>query len=167
MNNQDGIVITRVFDAPRERVWNAWVNPDMVKKWWGPKNFTAPSIKIDLRVGGKYIYCMRGPKGSPWDKNLYSAGIYKEISPNEKLVITDYFSDEKGNKTSPTDHGLAMDMPEEMNVTVLFEDAGTGKTKLSIVYPRPASDAQFSAMKKSGLEEGWGTSLDKLAESVE
>ncbi len=166
MNNQnDGIVITREFNAPRELVWNIWIKPDMVKKWWGPKDFTAPSITIDLRIGGKYIYCMRGPKGSPWDKNLYSAGIYKEIVPNEKLVLTDYFSDEHGNKTTPIEHGLATDMPEEMNVTVLFEDTGAGKTKLSIIYPRPASDEAFAAMKKSGLEEGWATSLDKLAEA--
>lgn len=161
-----GIVIERVFDAPKELVWKAWTDPEMVKKWWGPKHFYAPSIKIDLRVGGKYIFCMHGPKDSPYDKNLYSAGIYKEIVPNEKLVVTDYFSDENGNKTNPTEHGLSTDMPGEMEVTVLFEDIGNGKTKLSIVYPKPESEAQFEAMKKSGMEEGWGTSLDKLADAL-
>src|SRR5437879_13910376 len=95
------IVIERVFDAPREKVWEAWTTPEMVKKWWGPEGFTAPSIKIDLKVGGKYIYCMHGPVGSEWDKDMYSAGEFKEIVPNEKIVTTDYFSDEHGNKMNP------------------------------------------------------------------
>ncbi|HXL81520.1 MAG TPA: SRPBCC domain-containing protein, partial [Pyrinomonadaceae bacterium] len=53
------LVITRFFDAPRELVWQAWTDPKQLVKWWGPKNFTAPVAKIDLRVGGKYLYCMR------------------------------------------------------------------------------------------------------------
>ena len=166
MNNEDGIVITRVFNARRELVWKAWTDPEMVKKWWGPKDFYAPSIKIDLRVGGKYIYCMHGPKDTQFDVDMYSAGVFKEIVPMDKLVITDYFSDKGGNKVSPASMGLPSDMPVEMNVTVLFEDAGIGKTQLSILYLRPAFDLAFAAMKNSRMEEGWATSLDKLAESL-
>lgn len=167
MENKDkGIVISRVFDAPREAVWNAWTTPEMVQKWWGPQYFTAPSIKIDLRVGGKYIYCMHGPAGTDFDKDMYSAGIFKEIVPQEKLVVTDYFSDSEGNKLDPTTHGLSSDMPAEMNVVIKFEDAPGGKTKFTIEYPRPESDAQFEAMLKSGMEEGWSTSLDKLAAAL-
>ncbi len=77
MSDKKGIVIERIFDAPRELVWRAWTDEEMTKKWWGPKDFTAPSIKIDLKVGGKYVFCMRGPKGSEWDKDMYSAGVYK------------------------------------------------------------------------------------------
>lgn len=160
------IVIERVFNAPREKVWEAWTTPEMVKKWWGPAGFTAPVVEIDFRVNGKYLYAMHGPEGTQFDKDLYSAGIFKEIVPLERLVITDYFSDEKGNKTSPTEHGLKSDMPEEMTVVVLFEDAGDGKTKLSIVYS-PESQQQYDAMIASRMEEGWGTSLDKLATVVE
>ena len=163
--NKKEIVIERVFDAPREKVWDAWTNTEMVKKWWGPKDFYAPSVEIDFRVGGKYIYAMHGPKGTQFDKDMYSAGVYKEIVPMEKLVVTDYFSDKDGNKTSPTEQGLPTDMPEEMTVTVLFEDVADGKTKLSIVY-QPESDKQYDAMLKSGMKEGWATSLDKLAESL-
>ena len=53
------LVMTRVFDAPRELVWKAWTDPEMLMKWWGPKGFTCPHCEIDLRVGGKYLYCMR------------------------------------------------------------------------------------------------------------
>ncbi|MBI4067209.1 SRPBCC domain-containing protein [Candidatus Gottesmanbacteria bacterium] len=165
-SSSQGITITRVFDAPRELVWKAWTNPEMAKKWWGPKDFTAPSIKIDLREGGKYIFAMQGPKGSEWDKVIYSAGEYKEIIPNEKLVVTDYFSDENGNKMKPTDFGQDPNFPEETTVTVLFESIANGKTKLSIIYPKPETEEQFQAMLKSGMTEGWNSSLDKLAESL-
>jgi len=166
MEDKKGITIERVFDAPREMVWRAWTEPKMVKRWWGPKDFTAPSIKIDLRVGGKYIFCMHGPEGSEFDKDLYSAGVYKEIVLKEKLVVSDYFSDAEGNKIDPTVYGMNADMPEEMNVVITFEKAGGGKTKLTIEYPRPKSEKQFQAMIKSGMEEGWNSSLDKLAQSL-
>lgn len=85
----------------------------------------------------------------------------------EKIVSTDYFSDAEGNKISPADEGQDQDFPTEMTVTILFEDLGDGRTKLSIVYPKPENEAQFEAMLKSGMEEGWSSSLSKLAEVVE
>ena len=163
MISDKGITIERVFDTPRQKVWDAVTKPDQVKAWWGPKDFYSPSIKIDFRVGGRYIYCMRGPKNSPWDKDLYSAGVYREIVPLEKLVVSDYSSDKDGHKASPTEHGLMTDMPAEMNVTFYFKELSPTKTRLIIEYPRPASDKAFAAMKESRMEDGWGTSLDKLA----
>ena len=53
------LVIMREFNAPRELVWRAFTEPEQIKKWWGPKAFTAPVVKIDLRVGGEYLFCMR------------------------------------------------------------------------------------------------------------
>ena len=161
------IIIERIFDAPRELVWEAWTKPELIKKWWGPEGFTAPSIKINLKVGGKYIYCMRGPKGSSWDKDMYSAGVFKEIVPNEKIVTTDYFSDENGNKVDPTEYGMGTDAPEEMKVAIRFEDEGEGKTKLTIEYLRPETKEQMEAMLKSGMQEGWNSSLNKLAVALE
>lgn len=166
MNKTTGITIERIFDAPREMVWKAWTEPEMVKKWWGPEGFSAPTIKIDLRVGSKYTYAMQGPKGSEWDRVMYSSGIFKEIIPNKKIVTSDYFSDEEGNKVDPTEYGQGPDAPDEMDVIVRFEDAGEGKTKLTIHYPRPENEKHFQAMLKSGMKEGWNSSLDKLAESL-
>jgi len=105
MKAKKGVVIERVFDAPRDAVYRAWTKPDLMTKWWGPEGFSAPSINVDLRVGGKYVFAMRGPKGSAWDKDMYSAGIYKEIIPNAKLVVTDYFSDKNGEMLEPADIG--------------------------------------------------------------
>lgn len=167
MNEEtEKIIIERVFDAPREKVWEAWTTPELVKEWWGPEGFYAPSIKVDMRIGGKYIYAMHGPKGSEWDKDMYSAGEYKEIVPMEKLVVSDYFSDEEGNKIKPTEYGQDESFPDEMHVTVLFEEIEEGKTKLSIIYT-PQSDAVRDAMIKSGMNEGWSTSLDKMAKVIE
>ncbi|MEE9912975.1 MAG: SRPBCC domain-containing protein [Deltaproteobacteria bacterium] len=167
MNDEKGIVIERVFDASRAAVWRSWTEPELIRKWWGPEGFSAPDIKVDLRVGGKYIYAMHGPKGSEWDKDMYSAGVYKEIVPKEKLVVTDYFSDEKGKMLPPVDFGMDPDFPKESTVTVLFEEAGRNKTKLSIIYPRPERKEQQDAMLKSGMKEGWQSRLDKLKKIVE
>jgi uncharacterized protein YndB with AHSA1/START domain len=77
--NQDNkeLIITRIFDAPRELVWKAWTEPEQLMRWWGPKSFTSPVCKIDLRVGGVYLYCMRSPEG----QDYWNTGVYKEIIP--------------------------------------------------------------------------------------
>ncbi|HEY5550031.1 MAG TPA: SRPBCC domain-containing protein [Candidatus Saccharimonadales bacterium] len=165
-NRENSIVIERVFDAPLEKVWQAWTDPEMIKKWWGPEGFTAPSIKVDLRIGGKYVYAMRGPADSQWDKVMYSAGVYQEIVPNEKIVTTDYLSDEHGNRVSPSEYGMSNDLPNDHTATVKFEDAGEGKTKLSIIYAAPETEEQYQAMLKSGMTEGWKSALGKLARSL-
>lgn len=166
-DEKNGVKIECLFYAPREIIWQAWTTPEMVKKWWGPKNFWAPFIKIDFRKGGKYLYAMHGPKGTKFDQDMYSGGSYKEIVPLEKIVVTDYFSDEKGNKVDPAKFGMDKDFPKEMDVVVTFQKGeADNTTKLIIEYPRPASDAEFVAMKKSGMETGWSESLDKLAKSL-
>lgn len=151
------ITITRIFDAPRERVWKAWTDPEMMKKWWGPKNFTAPVIKIDLRVGGTYLYCMRGSDG----KDYWSTGVYREIVPMERIVATDSFADEKGNPVPASHYGMPGDWPSELLVTVTFEDY-QGKTKLTLRH------VGIPAGQMSDLTEaGWKESFDKLAEALE
>jgi uncharacterized protein YndB with AHSA1/START domain len=150
------INITRILNAPRERVWAVWTEPEHLKKWWGPKDFTAPHIKQDLREGGKYVYAMHGPAGTEFDKDMYSGGEYKEIIPMEKIVATDYFMDEKGNKVSPKEYGMPGEWPDEMLVTVTFEDAGEGKTRLTVRHEgHPIEMADMA-------EAGWNESLDKF-----
>lgn len=155
------MVIVGVFDAPRERVWKAWTDPDEVKKWWGPKDFTAPEIRIDLRVGGSYLFCMRGsPEPGKPAQDFWSTGTYTEIIPKEKIVATDHFADEKGNIISPKDVGMPGEWPDEMVLTVTFEDAGKGKTKLTVVHVGHPPEMLEPAT------QGWNQSLDKLAASL-
>jgi uncharacterized protein YndB with AHSA1/START domain len=117
-NVDEGLVITRVFNAPRELVWKAWTDPELVKHWWGPRYFTAPVIKIDLRVGGRYLYDMRSPDG----QDFWSTGTYSEIVPLERIVATDSFADEEGHIVPASHYGLSGDFPSQMLLTVLFED---------------------------------------------
>lgn len=160
------LVIRREFDASCERVWKAWTDPEMVQRWWGPEHFTAPSIQIDLRVGGRYLYTMRGPAGTPFDVDSYSGGVFKEIVPNQKLVLTVYFSDKDGNPIDPSAYGISPDFPKEVTCTILFEEIGRNKTRLSLIYPKPESEAQYQAMLASRMTEGWNSSLNKLAEAL-
>ncbi len=152
----DELVITRIFDAPRERVWKAWTEPEQAMKWWGPKEFTSPACKIDFRVGGKYLFCMRSPDG----KDYWSTGVYKEIVLHERIVCTDSFADEQGNVVPGSHYGMGDDFPMEMTVTVTFEDIG-GKTKMTLKHAGMPG-AEMSDM----TGQGWNGSFDKLAESL-
>src|SRR5512143_3343103 len=129
ITDKKDLIITRIFDAPRGLVWKAWTEPELVKKWWGPKNFTAPVVNIDLRVGGKYLYCMRDPE----NKNFWSTGAYRELVPLLRIVCTDSFADEKGNRVPASHYGMPGDWPSELLVTVTFEDVG-GKTKMTLQH---------------------------------
>jgi uncharacterized protein YndB with AHSA1/START domain len=155
-NNKEALVITRIFDAPRELAWKAWTEPEQAMQWWGPKNFTAPVIKINLRRGGKYLSCMRGPDG----KDYWSTGVYREIVPMERIVLTDSFADEKGNTVPASAYGMPGDWPLELLVTVTFENLG-GKTKMTLRHegvPAGALREQCAA--------GWNQSFDKLAACI-
>ena len=78
------LVITRVFDAPRELVFKVWTDPKHLAQWWGPRCFTNPVCEVDLRVGGAWRIIMRAPDGAEYP----GGGIYREIVRNEKLVFT-------------------------------------------------------------------------------
>jgi uncharacterized protein YndB with AHSA1/START domain len=149
------LVIERVIDAPREQVWKAWTDPEEVKKWWGPKHFTAPTIKTDLREGGTYHWAMRSPDG----QEFWSTGTYREIVPMERIVVTDSFADENGNVVPASHYGMPDDFPLETHVTVTFEELD-GKTKLTLRHTGMPAEGGEQA------EAGWNESLDKLAESL-
>lgn len=130
--------------------------------WWGPEGFDCPSAKINLQPGGESIYCMHGPAGSEWDRDMYSGGIFHEIIPERKITLTTYFCDSDGRKIAPSEEKMPENFPEEQNVTVLFEDAEEGASLLRIRYSLPADENQRKAMIDSGIEQGWESSLKKL-----
>ena len=153
---QQEVFITRLFDAPRELVWQAWTEPRHFKLWWGPKDYTCPFCEMDLRVGGKYLNCMRSPEG----KDYWSTGVYREIIPMERLVFTDCFADEQGNVVPATYYGLGVDFPIEMLVIMTLEDQD-GKTKLTLRHIDLPTGPD-----REGAQLGWSQSFDKLAESL-
>jgi len=152
----DRMVVTRIFDAPRELVWKAWTDPKYVMRWWGPKGFTAPVCKMDFRVGGKSLLCMRAPDG----QEGWNAVEYHEIVPLEKIVSSMYFSDSEGNKIDPEQLGIERAIDGAYDVT-LFEDLGNGQTKLT-----HTGNESMESAKNSGQLEGWNEILNKVAAVV-
>jgi uncharacterized protein YndB with AHSA1/START domain len=114
------IVVTRIIDAPLELVWRAWTEPEHVRRWWGPQDYTSPSCQIDLREGGKYIFCMRAPQ-EQGGQDSYTAGVYQKIVPLERLEFTQHLADKDGNKLDPAQAGLPPDFPAELRTVVTFK----------------------------------------------
>jgi uncharacterized protein YndB with AHSA1/START domain len=157
VDETERMVVTRVFDAPRELVWKAWTDPKYVMQWWGPKGFTAPFCEIDFRVGGKFRCCMRTPDG----QEFWNAGEYHEIVPLEKIVSSMYFSDPEGNKVDAAQYGIEHEAIDGAYDVITFEDLGNGRTKLTFIGNETMENA-----KSSGQLEGWNEILDKIAEVV-
>jgi uncharacterized protein YndB with AHSA1/START domain len=140
-------VMERIFDAPRELVWQVWTQPEHLKQWWGPKDWTLPVCKVDLRPGGVWHYCMRGPNGEEsWGKT-----VYREIVAPTRLVYSDSFSDEAGN--------VVAGMPE-MVITLTFEELD-GKTKVT-ARTQFASAADLQSILDMGVAEGATETWDRL-----
>lgn len=136
------LTITRVFDAPCHLVFEAWTNPDHLKKWCAPKGFTIPSSEGELRPGGVWRSSMKSPEG----ELLKMGGVYQEVVPDEKLVFTHAWDEETGG----TGH--------ETVVTVTFADLD-GKTLMHF------HQAVFATKEsRDGHEGGWTQCFDKLEE---
>ena len=138
--------IARIFDAPRELVWRAWTDPRLVMQWWGPKGFTSPSCEIDLRVGGRYLFCMRAPEGQEY----WSGGEYIEIIAPEKIVAVLFYADKNGKIEAADGDDV------EVRDVVTFEEVESGQTRLT--FKRSHWD--------EGEDAGSNQIFDKLAAFV-
>ena len=152
-------VITRVFEATRELVWQAFTEPERMQRWWGPKGFTVIAANMDLRPGGLYHYGMRAPDGS----TMWGKFVYREIVRPERIVLVNSFSDEAGNITR---HPMSPTWPLKMLSTFLFA-AQDGRTILTITWSPLEADererATFAGAHPS-MQQGWTGTLDQLAE---
>jgi len=148
------IVITRVFDAPRELVFKAWTDPGHLMRWFAPNGCTMPFCKIDLRPGGIFHYCMRMPEG----RDIWGIGVYREIVAPEMIVYIDSFADAEGNPVPPAHYGISPGHPAETLVTVTFTEHD-GKTTLTLRHSIPES-----VEEREGTQQGWTQMLDRLAE---
>jgi uncharacterized protein YndB with AHSA1/START domain len=157
--DKNEVTITRIFDAPRELVWKAWTDPEIFKRWWGPEGFTSPVAKIDLRVGGKFDGSMRSPDGH----DFWGTGVYREIVPPERLVMTDSFADEQGNVVPATHYGFDADFPRELLITVILEKH-EGKTKLTLKH---SGVGRVDDKHRNDMEQGWRQSFNKLEKVLE
>ena len=145
-NGDREIVMTRVFDAPRKLIFDAFTKPELLKQWLlGPPGWSMPVCEIDLRVGGRYRYVWRRDSDGT---EMGCGGVYREIVPPERLVHTEQFD-------NPWYPG------ESLITTVLDEQLG--KTTLTATMLYESRDARDGILK-SGMESGVAASYDRLAE---
>lgn len=146
-SNRD-LVLTRIYDAPREKVYKAFTDAAILKQWFVPRPWTISQVSLDVRPGGTQAFTMRDPDGNDYP----NAGVYLEVVPNERLVTTDAYT----SAWEPSGRPF-------MTVILTFEDAGRGRTK----YTATARHWTLEARKEHeamGFHEGWGQCADQLAE---
>jgi len=153
-------MVTRVFDAPVERVWQAWVEPEMVMQWWGPTGFTSPSAEMDVREGGTSLVCMRAPV-EYGGQDMYNTWTYTKIVPLQRMEYIIRFADKDGNKITPAQAGIPDGVPEDGHHVVVFKDLGGSRTEMTVTEHGYTSE-QARDLSKLGLEQ----CLDKMAAIV-
>ncbi len=131
------LVITRMFDAPRNLVFEAWTKPEHLVHWWGPRGFTLPTCEMDFRAGGAFRLGMRSPEGHDY----WFQGVYREIVEPERIVFTGMIDE---------------DPSHEVLTTVMFAEQA-GKTRLTV-----RQTYTFESEATRGAQEGWTQSLDRL-----
>ena len=155
-SDDEQVLITRIFDAPRELVFKAWIEPEHLKRWYAPNGCTIHFLKLDVRPGGIYHCCVRSPEGH----TCWCKGIYHEIVEPERIVYSALNTDEDGNLVNPVEVGMDPEWPRETMVTVTFMEH-EGKTKVILHQTAPKSIA-----KRTGAYSGWIQMLDHLAEDL-
>jgi len=139
------IVLTRVFDAPRELVFEAWTRPEHAMKWFGPKGYTCTLHEMDVRVGGRWRFDMFAPDGTLYPNRIE----YVEIVPNERLVFW---------------HGGDIDHdPKRFYVTITFDIQHNNKTVVTLRQLHPSKEQRAAVIGFGAVELGMET-MDKLAE---
>ena len=149
------IEVTRTFSAPVEMVWKVWTDPELVKRWWGPKHFISAVAKIDFREGGKSLVSMLSPKemgGQEW----YSIWKYVKIIPLKTIEFIQSLSDKDGNKADPTKVGMPPDFPVDIRTVVTFKELANSKTEMTVT--EYADFGTISNFAQIGLEQ----SMDKM-----
>jgi uncharacterized protein YndB with AHSA1/START domain len=136
------VMLTRVFDAPRQMVFDAFTKPELIKRWFGPRGWSLSQCEVDLKVGGKWRFVLRSPEG----QEMGMSGVWRELQPYDRMVHTESFDD----------------FPGESQVTTVLTEKD-GKTTLQATV-RYASKEVRDAVIASGMEHGAAESYDKLSE---
>jgi uncharacterized protein YndB with AHSA1/START domain len=144
--NDRDLVLTRLIDAPREKLYRAWTEPELLKQWFAPAPYTTPRAELDVRVSGANMVVMRGPEGN----EIPCPGVYLEVVPNRRLVFTDAYTSAWEPSQKPF-----------MTVILTFEDED-GKTRYT-ARVRHWTKEDREAHEKMGFHQGWGQCTDQLA----
>src|SRR5579863_5882697 len=145
------LVLTRIIDAPPDKVYRAFTEPALLKQWFAPLPYTTAVAELDVRPGGSNYIVMRTPDGN----DMPNRGVYLEVVKNEKLVFTDAFTKAWEPSEKPFMTGIAT-----------FEDLGNGQTKYTATA-RHWNIADLEAHEKMGFHQGWAICAEQLAALVE
>ena len=149
------VQVTRIFNAPLEMVWQLWVDPELVKRWWGPKNFTSPVATIDFREGGKSLVSMQAPT-EMGGQVFYSIWAYQKILAFETIEFIQCLCDREGHKINPTTVGMPADFPIAIRTVVTFMQIAAEQTAMTVT--EYAEFGTISNFAQIGLEQ----SMDKM-----
>ncbi|MFC5585723.1 SRPBCC family protein [Nitratireductor kimnyeongensis] len=145
---ENELVLARIIDAPREKIFRAWTEPEILRQWFVPKPWTISKVEMDVRPGGSSLVVMKDPDGNEYP----NPGVFLEVVENEKIVTTDAFTE--AWKPSPKPF---------MTMILTLEDAGDGKTRY-IARARHWNAEDVEAHEKMGFHEGWGQCAEQLEE---
>jgi uncharacterized protein YndB with AHSA1/START domain len=143
------LVLTRIIDAPRAKIFKAWTDPELLKKWFAPASLTTPVVETDVRPGGSSLIVMRGPDGSEFPNR----GVYLEVVENERLVFTNAYT----KAWEPADKPF-------MTVILTFEEKGHSTKYTALVRHWTVDDRE--AHEKMGFHQGWAICTEQLAALV-
>ena len=150
MNDSPEYILDRIFDAPRELVWRAWTDPELLHRWYGPGAETIIH-KFDLKPGGMWLNEMK------WgDNSNFQKVVFQEVTQPEKMVWHHYSSTDSDWNSTP--NPMMADMPRLLLTTVTFEDKGE-KTNVRLTQiPLEATDAEIACFAEamSNMDKGWG-----------
>jgi uncharacterized protein YndB with AHSA1/START domain len=139
------LVLTRIIDAPRDKVFRCWTEPKLITQWFTPPPWQTIHAETDVRAGGASFIVMRGPDGT----EIPNRGVYLDVVKNERLVLTDAYTSAWEPSQKPF-----------FTAILTFEDKG-GKTKYT-ARARHWTEADREAHEKMGFHEGWGTATNQL-----
>ncbi|MBU5346838.1 SRPBCC family protein [Paenibacillus lautus] len=161
--SKQGLLLSRVFNAPRELVFKVWTDPEHFGKWWGPQGFSLEVITMDVRPGGMFLGCQKSPDGN---QAMWGKFVYQEVIVPEKLVFIQSFSDENGNTIRAP---FNANWPLEIINTITLEEID-GKTTLTMqggpVNATAEEQAAFDGMAPM-VKQGFGGTFDQLAQYLE
>ena len=146
-SNDRELVLTRVYDVPAASLFRCWSEPDLLTQWWAPKPWETPSARLDVRPGGVGTIVMRGPDGTEFP----NTGVYLEVVPGRRIVMTDAFVDAWTPSAKPF-----------MTVTVTFDDLADGRTRYTARVGHWTVEDRESH-EKMGFHQGWGVCADQMA----
>lgn len=141
------IVLSRVINAPRERVFAAWTDPNQIRQWFGPAGFKTETLECDIRPGGRWRFIYTGPDGTKWDNRM----VFLRIEA-PRLIETEHGPDKDND-------------PTRFHVFITFDEQSVGKTVLTMRQLHPTAAQRDAGIGFGAVEFGYQT-LDKLARHV-